>query len=76
MSSVVNANVLFNVPSTVKADEKQEMVEDDETADEEDPLLRSEDGISDAAGRIGKQFEQSWTDNCDRTLYVTDQKQG
>ena len=59
MSSVVNANVLFNVPSTVKADEKQEIVEDDETADEEDPLLRSEDGISDAAGRIGKQFEQS-----------------
>ena len=40
-----------------------ETLKDDETADEEDPLLRSQDGVSDAAaGRIGKEFEQVKSD--------------
>ena len=42
--------------SPVKVDEQPEALEDEKPAEKEDPLLRSEDGTSYAAGRIGTQF--------------------
>ena len=51
---------MFVVPFTVNVDEKPLSEENSELAAKNDPLqrMRSEDAPSDAAGRIGRQFEQ------------------